>query len=200
MIAFYVRHQDVGLANGAGSGEIGWIAVEGPRIGTGENMAVLQHGDVVGERERLALVVGDEYRCRGGFGEDACDVSPELAPQGRVKRAEGLVEQHDAGADCQCASERYPLLLAAGELMGVAPLKPVKPDYLKQPSDHGALPSRKAKTYVPAHGEMREESTVLGYVPNTAVLWANTVSPVVENATVDSDRAGIELLEPGDKP
>ena len=76
--------------------------------------------DAVGKAERLLLVVGDED---GGDVQRPLEL-PQLFPHRQaepcVQVGERLVEQEDRGADDDRARHRYPLLLAARQLPGVA--------------------------------------------------------------------------------
>ena len=99
----------------------------------------------LGERERLVLVVGDENRRGAGGGENAYDVAAQRGAQRLVERAEGLVEQHDAGSDGERPGQRDPLLLAAGELVGIAAGEVGEADHLEQLGDAAALVARQAE-------------------------------------------------------
>src|ERR1700754_1755805 len=100
--------------------------------------AVTQGRGPVGDRQRLVLVVGDQPRRGAGPAEDLLDIGADAGPQVRVQRGERLVEQDHGGLDGQRASQRDPLLLAAGELMRVAPAEPAQADRLEQAVDFAA--------------------------------------------------------------
>jgi hypothetical protein len=59
---------------------------------------VAQHGDRVGERERLGLVVRDEQRARARRAQDRRDLLAQPLAQAGVERGERLVEQDDLGS------------------------------------------------------------------------------------------------------
>ena len=82
--------------------------------------ALVEHGDAVGHGQRLFLVV--RHQDGGGAGEalDALDLDLHVEAQVLVERRERLVEQQDARLDGERAGERDALLLAAGELLGIA--------------------------------------------------------------------------------
>ena len=82
--------------------------------------AVPHDRDLVGDRQRLLLVVGHQQRRHSGVGEQPCDRLAGGCPQPGVQRAERLVEQHQHGLAGQRASERDALLLTAGQLMRAA--------------------------------------------------------------------------------
>ena len=58
--------------------------------------------------------------------------SRTLAAQLRVERGERLVQQHDLGFDRERAGQGDALLLAAGELVGIAAREPAEADELEQ--------------------------------------------------------------------
>ena len=67
-----------------------------------------------------------------GRAQDPLHLLAHARAQVRVERGEGLVEQHDLGLDRERPGERDALLLAAGELVGVAALESAEPDELEQ--------------------------------------------------------------------
>ena len=79
--------------------------------------AVAQHGDLVGEGQRLGLVVRDQDRGDAGRGRRAGDRLAHLLAQAGVERRERLVEQHQPRLPRQRAGQRDALLLAAGKLV-----------------------------------------------------------------------------------
>ena len=74
----------------------------------------------VAERQRLALVVGDEDRGEAEPGVQLVQLGPHLVAQPRVEVAQRLVEQHQVGSGHQAAGQRHALLLAAAELRRIA--------------------------------------------------------------------------------
>ena len=76
----------------------------------------MDHGDLVGQRQRLGLVVGDVDEGDAGAALQLLELGAHALAQLGVEIAERLVEQQDAGLDHQAAGERDALLLAAGQL------------------------------------------------------------------------------------
>ena len=72
-------------------------------------------------------VVGDEHRRDGVRPENVRDLLAQPPAHPRVQVAERLVQQHRNGARGNRPRQRHPLLLAPGELVGVALLQPAKP-------------------------------------------------------------------------
>ena len=67
--------------------------------------------------------------------------APEVAPDRRIQRPEGLVEQQHAGLDGQRPRQRHPLPLAAGELRREAVAQPLE---LHRPSSRSTRARRSA--------------------------------------------------------
>ncbi len=71
--------------------------------------------------------------------QDARDLLAHAGAQVGVQGRERLVQEHDLGFDRERSSQGDALLLAAGELVGVAALQAGEPDHLEQVVD--SLPS-----------------------------------------------------------
>ena len=82
--------------------------------------SVAHHRHLVGDRQRLLLVMGHQQRCDTRIGEQSGDDLPGGCPQAGVQRAERFVEQHQHRLAGEGTGERDTLLLAAGELMRAA--------------------------------------------------------------------------------
>ena len=86
----------------------------------GERAADPQHGDLVAELDRLVDVVGDEEDGLAELLLQPQELVLQLLAHDRVDRAERLVHQHHRRVGGQRAGHADALLLAAGELGGVA--------------------------------------------------------------------------------
>ena len=132
--------------------------------------------------------------------------SPQPGPQVlahlRVERAEGLVEQQHLRLHRQRPGQRHPLPLAAGELGGIAVGEPVELDQAQQlvhaVGDLRLVPlaDLQAEADVLEHGHVLEGGVVLEDEPDFALLGRLLGDVLV----VDHDAAGVERLEPGDRP
>ena len=94
------------------------LAVDVLRRAALDDLAEIEHRDLVGQRQRLGLVVGD---VDGGDAEpllQALELDPHLLAQLGVEIGQRLVEQQDLRLAHQAAREGEPLLLAAGKLRG----------------------------------------------------------------------------------
>ena len=82
--------------------------------------AVLEHDDLIGERHRFDLIVGDVHRGRVRLAVDARDLAPHVAAQLRVEVRQRLVEQEHLGLAHDRATDRDALALAARQRLGPA--------------------------------------------------------------------------------
>jgi hypothetical protein len=160
------------------------------------------HRYLVGDRERLVLVVGDQDRGGAGLAKQPPDVGADGRPEARVEGTEGFVEQDEAGLDGERPGERDPLLLPAGELMRIALAEPGHADRVEQVNDHRATPfsSWQAEADVGGHRQMREQGAILRHVADAPPFRWHPVGGPVDDPPADPDGAGIGLLEAGDYP
>ena len=77
---------------------------------------MVQDDDLVGDLERLLLVVGDEQARDVDLVVEPAEPGPQLLADLRVEGAEGLVEQEDLRPRRQGPGQGHALPLAAGEL------------------------------------------------------------------------------------
>lgn len=110
----------VGFADEGGQFGVDRVVVEVSRgAGLGDG-ASAEDGDEPGGGEGFVLVVGDEEDRGAGPLEYGADLGAHAGAQAGVERRERLVEQHDAWFGGERPGEGDALLLAAGELMGIA--------------------------------------------------------------------------------
>ena len=87
--------------------------------GRGGLLDAVDDDDLVGHREGLFLVMGDEDGSDMHLVVQAPQPVPQLLTHAGIDRAEGLVQQQHLGLWRQCARQRDTLALAAGELPGI---------------------------------------------------------------------------------
>ncbi|MBT9166397.1 MAG: hypothetical protein DDT25_01082 [Chloroflexi bacterium] len=73
----------------------------------------------ISHKERLFLVMGDKDDGRSGTGQYALDLGPYPSPQVCIQIGEGLIQQDNLRPGSQGARQGDPLLLSAGEFVGV---------------------------------------------------------------------------------
>ena len=121
----------------------------------------------------------------------------QLLADGRVERAERLVEQQHARLDCERARERHALALAARELRGIAVGEAVELHEREQlvharaDLGLGALADLEAEGDVAPHREVLEGGVVLEDEADAALLRHD----VRDVALADQDAAGVRRLE-----
>ena len=94
------------------------------------DLAVAHHGEPVGHRHGLFLVVGDVDERDPDLLLDALELQLHLLAELQVERAQRLVEQQHLGVVDQRAGQRHALLLAAGQLRRLAALEADQVDQL----------------------------------------------------------------------
>ena len=94
--------------------------------------ALVDHDDLLGDLQRLLLVVRDEDRRHVDLVVQAAQPGAQLLAHAGVERAERLVEQQHVRLDGERAGERHPLALAAGELGRVALAEVAEADEVQQ--------------------------------------------------------------------
>src|SRR5918997_1526463 len=157
----------VGGAEEAGDLAGGGAVVEGLRLVVHLEAAVGNEGYAVGENDGLLLVVGDEDGGVAALALEAQDEVPHLFPEVGVERAEGLVEEQEPRVGDEGAGERYPLLLAARELLRRAvgeTLHPHAPQGLVDPAPGlplGGAAHLEADPDVPGDAHVGEEERLL---------------------------------------
>ena len=85
--------------------------------------AVIEDGDAVAHRQRLALIVGDVDEGDADLALKRLQFDLHLLAELQVERAERLVEEEHLRLDDERAGERDALALAAGQFAGLAVLQ-----------------------------------------------------------------------------
>ncbi len=114
-----------------------------------------------------------------------------------VEGGQRLVEQEHAGADGERASERDPLLLAAGHLPGVAPRERRQADELERlagaaaalAGTHAAHPQ--AERDIVQRGQVREQAVRLEHHAHVALARRD----VGDVPPVDQDPAAVDVFQ-----
>ncbi len=127
--------------------EVGHHAVRRPGIDLERRAVLLQaaaihHRDLVGQRQRLGLVVGDIDEGDAGAALQLLELDAHALAQLGVEIGQRLVEQQDVGLDHQRARQRDALLLAAGQFVRIAALEPGQVDQRQRLLDLALAPRR----------------------------------------------------------
>ena len=166
------------------------------------DLAVVHHHQLLGDVHRLLLVVGDEDRRHVHLLVEVAQPGAQVLADLGVEGAEGLVEQQHLRLHGQRPGQGHALALAAGELGGEAAGQPVELDQAQQLVDAVGdlrllpLADLQPEADVFEHGHVLEGGVVLEDEADAAILRRLRGRVLV----VDHDPAGIEVLEPGDRP
>ena len=109
-----------GRADEARDEQVARVVVELERRADLLDDAALQHDDLVGQRHRLDLVVGDVDHGRVELVVQPRELDPHLHAQGGVEVGQRLVEQEHLGLAHDGAADGDALALAARQLLGLA--------------------------------------------------------------------------------
>ena len=171
----------------------------GPRIL--HQLALSQHADPVGQGEGLALVVGDVDGGDSGVTGQGGDLDAQLVASVGVEVREGLVEEHQAHLRGQGPRQRHALLLAAGELVGVALGQVGDADAFEQ-IGHATLLLRpgqggvaQREGHVLAHAHVGPERVVLKDHRQVALVGAHHRRRAEDDLVADSDLTAGGLLD-----
>ena len=180
------------------------LHVEIARTADLRKRAVAHHRDLVGEGQRLGLVVRDQHGGDAGAFQKLGDRLAHGCAQAGIQRRKRLVQQHQARLHRHGARQRHALLLPARKLV-----RPPIQDTLVQPDDIGELGDARlpsglapgeAETDIVGNGQMREQRTVLRHHANTAPVRRNEDAFVGESLSIEHDAPAIRRLEAGDEP
>ncbi len=167
-----------------------------------QHLAPGHHGDAVGHRQRLFLVVRDEDEGDAGLVLHALQLDLHLLAQLVVQRRERLVEQQHLGARRQGAGKRHALRLAAGNLVGAALGEFLHPHQLQHGGDAGfdlrLRPPQhlQAEGDVVPHRQMREQRVALEDGVDRPLERRQSGNVLA----MQQDRAFGRVFEPGDHP
>ena len=153
-------------------------------------MAFLHNGDPVGDGQRLLLVVGDIDGCDAQpplqFLDDGTHLHPELG----VQVGKRLIHQQHAWLNDKGPGQGHPLLLAAGQLAGLA-LCQMGNLYQLQGLVHLGLdllgrnlPGLEAVGYVFPDGQVGENGVVLEHHADVPLVGGHVVDPLVAEIEV----------------
>ena len=148
--------------------------------------------DPVGHRERLLLVVCHEDRRNADRTLNPANRAPELFPDLRIERTEGLIEEQHARFVREGARDGDTLLLAARKLRRQAPIHALERDEPQQlgapppPLAHGHAPRSQREFDVVGDRHVPEKRIVLEDEADLPLLCADArhVSAVQHDAAV----------------
>ena len=161
---------------------------------------IAHHGDAVAHRERLTLVVGHEHERDADLALDPLEFELHRLAQLEVERCERFVEQQCAREVDKRTCESDALLLATGQLGGLAVGEVGQSDHLEHLGDVGLvlalrdLLRLRSEADVVGNGHVREERVLLEDGVDIALVRRDSA----DVDAVQQDLAGCRLLEAGD--
>ena len=165
--------------------------------------AAVHHRDVVGDRERLFLVVRDVERRDPELELDAPDLLAQLHAHLCVERRERLVEEQHARLDRERARERDALLHAAGELMRIAVARVPEADELEQLARRASRRSALSRPRIFKPYSTFCRAVMFGkseYAWKTMPMSRLFGGDARDVLAVDDDPARVGAVEAGDEP
>ncbi len=200
VVAAHPRLEDVRAADEIGDERAGRPLVDLARGADLFDPALREDGDAVGEGERLGLVVGDVDRRLAEPPLQKTQLVAHLDAQLEVQVGQRLVEQKEARLQHERAGDGHALLLAAGELGGVARPEARQVDEVQHLADPALdrrlvdLAQPQAEGDVVEHREVGEQRVVLEDESDVAAMRR----PVVQSPAAQRDGALGQRLESRD--
>ncbi len=162
--------------------------------------AVAHDEDIVGDGERLVVVVGDVERGRAQGSEDATHLRGEVVAQGAVERPQRLVEHEEIGGRGESPRQGDALLLTTGEAVDGPRLVPGEPDEVEQLPDPavrlgpGDVGEPEGEGDVGGDVEVGKQGVVLEHQPEGPGVWRRRgdVHPVPRHGAL------VRALQPRD--
>ena len=106
--------QKIGLADESGDKTVSRVMEEVLRRGNLLDLTLAHDRHLIGQRERLFLVVGDKDGGLVGIAKDGLDLFANRNAHRRIEVAEGLIQQNNRRLGRKRPGQRDPLLLSAG--------------------------------------------------------------------------------------
>ena len=167
--------------------------------------AVFHDHDQVGDGHGLLLVMGNKHGGDAGGLLDAADFLPGLEPQTGVQIGKGLVQQQDFRHFYQRPGNGHTLLLAAGQLLGLAVHQLLDLHQLRRLQRHVghlltgelvlARPVFQGKGDILPHRQVGVQGIILEHQPHAPVFRGQVGNVVVSK----EDTAGGGLLQSGEQ-
>ena len=184
-----------------------------PRLGVLEHLlgrtdlldlAVVDDRNAVRDGHRLLLVVRDGHRRHARLLQNPADLLAHLDPEVHVEVRERLVEEEHRRLRRERPGECDALLLATGQLVGVAVALCVEPHELQHLVDPrlpvGGVPLVEAERDVLASGEMRKQRELLEDDADTALFRCGELPRTGDDVAVQANLAAVGAVESGDQP
>ena len=165
------------------------------------DLTFAEHGDAIGHRERLLLIVRDVDEGDADLTLHRLQQALELLAEPQVERSERLIQQQDLGVEHQRAGQGDALLLATGQLSRTGTVPPGQVDELEHALDAQLdlsvrrLALAQAKGNVLEDVKMGKQRVVLEHGRDRTLEGG----PALHLLTVHLDGTGGWVVEPGDQ-
>ena len=198
---------EIGGADEVGDELIRRLLVDLARRADLDDAAFIHHRDLVRKRKRLGLVVRDVDGREIEVALQPLELGAHAVAQLGVEVGERLVEQQELRLHHQGAREREPLLLAAGELGGVAIDQLLERDRVQHAHDLvadvllGEPAHLQRKRHVLEDVHVRPDGVGLEHHAEIALVRRdeNALVRRIDEPAGDLDLARNRLLQPGDR-
>jgi hypothetical protein len=135
---------------------------------------LLQHDEIIRERERIDGIVRDDHRGAGQGGQPHAEVAADRGAHQRIERGERLIEQQDARFARERPGDRDTLTFAARERGDPTIGEGLECELLQEVGHAGATglvrPGAEAITHIPGDIEMREQRERLRHMTDRTVF------------------------------
>ena len=197
---------DAGVADEVRRLQVDGIGVEAQRRIDLGDLALLEQGDLGGHGQGFHLVVGHVDDGGAGLLVEALELRPHVDAQPGVQVGQGFVQQQELGAGGDGPGDGHPLLLASGELVGIAAPVLLDPHGPEGPHDRLLdllllhFLDLQAEGHVFEHGHMGPEGVALEHQvqPPLAGSLVESLVRVDDHPIVDGHGAVLGLFQPGD--
>jgi hypothetical protein len=168
-----------------------------------DDPAFPHQGDAVGHEHGFLGVVRHHQRRDAAGLEHVEGVVAHLVAEAGVEGGEGLVQKERLRAGRQGAGQRHPLLLPAGEHVGVSAGVGFEADagegFGHLPAALAARHAAEAEGDVLRHRQVREQGVVLEHETDPALFGRDFAARFGEHGAVQFDAAGLQGFQAGDE-
>ena len=171
------------------------------RIGL-EYLAIKHHGHMIGQTERLLLIVRDQNRRRIHSAQQLPNFDPQMGTQFSIEAGERFIQKQDFRFRGQCPSQRDPLLLPAAQFMGHPLFIPGEANHPQAFADvlWFVCGSIESEGDIAGNIEMTKKRALLEDHADMSFFGPFMAGWSADYPIVERDRADIDLLESSNQP
>ena len=197
---------DAGIAYEVRRLQVDGVGVQAQgRVDLGD-LPLLEQGDLGGHGQSLHLIVGHVDDGGARLLVEALELRPHVDAQPGVQVGQGLVQQQELGAGGDGPGDGHPLLLASGELVGIAAPVLLDPHGPEGPHDRLLdllllhLLDLETEGYVLKHRHVGPQGVALEHQVQSpfAGRFEESLVRIDDHLVVDGHGAVLGLFQPGD--